>query len=37
MGINKGQVFQNKVVRNVTGLPRVRPTEILHEQIGIGR
>jgi hypothetical protein len=33
--INKLQLFQNKVLRIITKLPRVTPTETLHEQTGI--
>jgi hypothetical protein len=30
--LNKLQVFQNKLLRIITKLPRVTPTDILHEQ-----
>jgi hypothetical protein len=33
--INKLQIFQNKVLRIITKLPRVTPIETLHEQTGM--
>jgi hypothetical protein len=32
---NKLQAFQNKVLQIITKLPRVTPTDILHEQTGM--
>jgi hypothetical protein len=32
---NKLQIFQNKVLRIITKLPRVTPIETLHEEAGI--
>jgi hypothetical protein len=33
--LNKLQIFQNKVLRIITKLPRVTPIDILHEQTGM--
>jgi hypothetical protein len=33
--INKLQLVQNKILRIITKLPRVTPTETLHEQTGM--
>jgi hypothetical protein len=33
--INKLQIFQNKVLRIITNLPRLTPIETLHEQTGM--